>query len=46
MPPQILTEQQIAAVLTYVYSQWGNSNKKVTADEVTKIKNQKTVVSK
>jgi nitrite reductase (NO-forming) len=46
MPPQILTEQQIAAVLTYVYSQWGNSNKKVTADEVIKIKNQKKVVSK
>ena len=46
MPPQILTEQQIAAVLTYVYSQWGNSGKTVTPDEITKIKNQKTVVKK
>ena len=46
MPPPILTEQQIAAVLTFVYSQWGNSGKIVTPDEVTKIKNQKTVVSK
>jgi nitrite reductase (NO-forming) len=46
MPPQNLTEEQIAAVLTYVYSQWGNTGKKVTTAEVTKIKNQKTVASK
>jgi nitrite reductase (NO-forming) len=46
MPPQVLTDQQISAVLTYVYAQWGNSGKKVTPDEVRKIKNQKIVASK
>ncbi len=30
MPPQALTDQQIADVLTYVYSSWGNSKKVVT----------------
>lgn len=43
MPAQNLNEKQIAAVLTYVYSQWGNSGKKVTPEEVSKIKNSKTV---
>ena len=37
-PPPNLTEEQIAEVLTYVYSQWGNSGQKVTADEVAKVK--------
>ena len=46
MPPQVLTDQQISAVLTYVYSQWGNSGKKITPEEVSKIKNQKVVASK
>lgn len=31
MPPQTLTDQQIADVLTYVYSNWGNNKKVVTA---------------
>jgi len=30
MPAQPLTDQQIADVLTYVYSSWGNSKKVVT----------------
>lgn len=30
MPPQALSDQQIADVLTYVYSSWGNSKKVVT----------------
>jgi mono/diheme cytochrome c family protein len=30
MPPQALTDQQIADVLTYVYASWGNSKKVVT----------------
>lgn len=30
MPPQALTDQQIADVLTYVYSNWGNNKKVVT----------------
>ncbi|MDR3610084.1 MAG: copper-containing nitrite reductase [Ignavibacteriaceae bacterium] len=46
MPPPNLTEEQIAEVLTFVYSQWGNSGQKVTADEVRKIKSKKTTVSK
>lgn len=39
MPPPNLNSSQIAAVLTYVYSQWGNSGKKVSVDEVEKVKN-------
>lgn len=30
MPPQALSDQQIADVLTYVYASWGNSKKVVT----------------
>lgn len=30
MPPQALSDQQLADVLTYVYSSWGNSKKQVT----------------
>jgi hypothetical protein len=30
MPPQNLTNEQTAAVLTYVYKNWGNSGKTVT----------------
>ena len=46
MPPPSLNEKQIAAVLTYVYSQWGNSNKKVTEEEVAKIKGKKFLSAK
>jgi nitrite reductase (NO-forming) len=45
-PPPNLNEEQIAAVLTYVYSQWGNSGQKVTADEVSKVKSKKAGVTK
>ncbi len=34
MPPQQLTDDEIASVLTYVYSNFGNSGSPVTADEV------------
>jgi len=30
MPPQALSDQQIADVLTYVYANWGNTKKVVT----------------
>ncbi|WP_348798461.1 c-type cytochrome [Flavobacterium adhaerens] len=30
MPPQALTDQQIADVLTYVYASWGNAKKVIT----------------
>ncbi len=43
MPPQNLNDEQIAAVLTYVYHSFGNSGKTVTKEEVNKIRNQKVV---
>lgn len=30
MPPQALSDQQVADVLTYVYASWGNNKKVVT----------------
>lgn len=41
MPPQNLNDSEIAAALTYVYNSFGNSKKKVAADEVSKIRNKK-----
>lgn len=41
MPPQNLNDEQIAAVLTYVYHSFGNSGKTVSKDEVAKIRNGK-----
>jgi nitrite reductase (NO-forming) len=46
MPPQNLNNKQVAAVLTYVYSQWGNSGAKVTENEVAKVRAKKTVSMK
>jgi len=46
MPPQNLNNKQIAAVLTYVYSKWGNSGKKVTEEDVEKIKGKKVLSSR
>lgn len=34
MPPQALNDEEIAAVLTYVYSNFGNAGEPFTADEV------------
>jgi len=34
MPPQALSDQQVADVLTYVYANWGNSKKVVTVPMV------------
>jgi len=41
MPPQILSDDEVAAVITYVYSQWGNTPQTITADEVKAIRAQK-----
>lgn len=41
MPPQNLNDEQIAAVLTYVYQKFNNVNTVVHADEVKKIRNSK-----
>ncbi len=46
MPPQNLSNKQIAAALTYVYNNFGNSGKTVSADEVAKIRNQKNLTLK
>lgn len=34
MPPQQLNDEEIAAVLTYVYAHWDNNGSTVTVDEV------------
>ncbi len=39
MPPQNLSDQEVAAVLTYVYSSFGNSKKVVKSEEVAKVRN-------
>lgn len=41
MPAQMLNDEDIANVLTYVYHSWGNSKKVVTPAEVKKIRAQK-----
>ncbi|MDO8549666.1 MAG: c-type cytochrome, partial [Ignavibacteria bacterium] len=46
MLPQNLNNKQIAAVLTHVYSQWGNSGKKVTEEEVAKLRGKKNLSAK
>ncbi len=39
MPPQNLSDQEVAAVLTYVYNSFGNSKKVVKSEEVAKVRN-------
>jgi nitrite reductase (NO-forming) len=46
MPPQNLNDQEVAAVLSYVYSQWGNSGKTVSAEEVKNIRAKVNVAKK
>jgi len=46
MLPQNLNDDQAAAVLTYVYSQWGNSGKVVTKEEVNKARSKKVAAVK
>jgi nitrite reductase (NO-forming) len=43
MPPQegVLTDAQVADVLTYVFNAWGNQGDAFTADQVKAIRNQK-----
>lgn len=38
MPPQVLTEQEIADVLTYVMNSWGNKAEAITLEEVQAVK--------
>jgi nitrite reductase (NO-forming) len=41
MPPQDLSNEDIAAVLTYVMNSWGNQGEEVTVEEVQKVRNKK-----
>ncbi len=41
MPAQGLSDEDIANVLTYIYSAWGNSKKTVTPQEVKTVRNRK-----
>lgn len=41
MTRQILSPDEIANVMTYVYNSWGNSKKVITKDMVLKVKNKK-----
>ncbi len=38
MPPQNLTDAEVAAVLTYIYSNFGNNGAPVTIDEIKAIR--------
>jgi nitrite reductase (NO-forming) len=38
MPPVMLTDEQIANVVTYVRNSWGNEGDLVTVDEVSKLR--------
>jgi mono/diheme cytochrome c family protein len=40
MPPILISDEQIASVLTYVRNSWGNSGEPVTVDEVRRIRGQ------
>jgi nitrite reductase (NO-forming) len=42
MPPQeaVLTDQQVADVLTYVYNAWGNKGDAFSADQAKAMRNQ------
>jgi nitrite reductase (NO-forming) len=41
MTAQTLSDDEIANVLSYVYSSWGNSNKEVTAKMVAEVRSKK-----
>jgi nitrite reductase (NO-forming) len=40
MPPQPLTDEQIADVMTYVLNSWGNQGATITPDDVRRVKNE------
>lgn len=46
MPAQLLNDEDIANVLTYVYSAWGNSKKVVTPSEVKVVRAKKPAAQK
>ncbi|PCJ81685.1 MAG: nitrite reductase, copper-containing [Bacteroidetes bacterium] len=40
MPAQVLTNEEVANVLTYVYNNWGNNKSEITPSMVAEVKNQ------
>ena len=42
MTAQVLNDEEIAHVLTFVYNNWGNSKKDITKKMVAKIRNMTT----
>ncbi|MEZ4880512.1 MAG: cytochrome c [Chitinophagales bacterium] len=38
MPAQSLSDAEVASVLTYIYSQWGNNGTEVTSADVKKLR--------
>ena len=40
MPPQPLTDEQVADVMTYVTNTWGNEAPATTVDDVRRVKNE------
>ncbi len=38
MPAQVLSDQEVASVLTYIYNNWGNNKTEVTEDQVKKLR--------
>ena len=40
MPSQVLTDEEVASVLTYVYNSWNNNGSEVDAELVSRIRNQ------
>lgn len=38
MPAQVLSDQEVASVLTFVYNSWGNNKTEVTEEQVRKIR--------
>ena len=40
MTKQVLSDQEVASVMTYVLNNWGNSKKEVTAMDVTRVRSE------
>lgn len=40
MPAQMLSDEEVVNVLTYIYNSWGNSKKEVTPEMVQEVRNQ------
>lgn len=41
MPPQDLSDEEISAVLSYIYSSWGNTGESISVDEVKSVRSKK-----